>query len=53
MEMLCRHRAVLESANREKWLAEAERWRAAARDKATSDFQNEEHGRLRLWPSPS
>ena len=41
MEMLCRQRAVLESAARAKWLAEAERWRALlAHQKATADFQD-------------
>jgi hypothetical protein len=55
MEMLCRQRAVLESADRGKWLAEAERWRASAHQKATADFQtmSEEHPSLHAWPSPS
>jgi hypothetical protein len=53
MEMLCRHRAVLENANSAKWLAEAERWRTMAHQKATADFHNEELGKLRPWPSPS
>jgi hypothetical protein len=53
MEMLCRQRAVLESADSGKWLAEAERWRARAHEKATTDFQDTEKGRLRPWPSPS
>lgn len=53
MEMLCRQRAVLDSADRDKWLAEAERWRARAHEKAATDFQDTEKGRLRPWPSPS
>jgi hypothetical protein len=52
MEMLCRQRAVLESADSVKWLAEAERWRVRAHEKAMADFQKEE-GKLRPWPSPS
>jgi hypothetical protein len=52
MEMLCRQRAVLESADSVKWLAEAEQWRVRAHEKATADFQKEE-GKLRPWPSPS
>jgi len=53
MEMLCRQRAVLDSADRDKWLAEAERWRTRAHQIATIDFQDAEKGRLRPWPSPS
>jgi hypothetical protein len=53
MEILCRQRAVLESADSAKWLAEAERWRAREHEKATADFHDPEEGRLRAWPSPS
>jgi hypothetical protein len=41
MEMLCRQRAVLKSANAEKWLAEAERWRRVAYKEAADQFQGE------------
>jgi hypothetical protein len=34
-------------------VAEAERWRALAHEKATADFQSTEPGRMRPWPSPS
>ena len=55
MEMLCRRRAVLESADRAKWLAEAERWRALAYQEAASQFQGigeNVEGQKRPWPSP-
>jgi hypothetical protein len=38
MEMLCRRRSVLESADRVKWLAEAERWRVLAYQKTVANF---------------
>lgn len=52
MEMLCRQRAVLEGADRAKWLAEAELWRELAHQKAVTDFQEPKEKGLKRWPSP-
>jgi hypothetical protein len=52
MEMFCRHRAVLDSADRGKWLKEAERWRSFAHQQTAAEFQQmQPSGRMWSWPS--
>jgi len=38
MELLCRHRATLDTAHGWKWLGQAERWRELARREAASHY---------------
>jgi hypothetical protein len=51
MELLCRHRAALDSTHSWKWLGEAERWRDLAHREAASRFHMRA-GPMAMGPSP-
>ena len=51
MELLCRHRATLDSVHRWKWLGEAERWSDLAHREAASCFQRRA-GPMPMGPNP-
>ena len=51
MELLCRHRAALDSIHQWKWLGEAERWHNLAHREAASRFPNRA-GPMAMEPNP-
>ena len=51
MELLCRHRAIVDSVHRWKWLGEAERWSDLAHSEAASWFQRRA-GPMAMGPNP-
>jgi hypothetical protein len=50
MELLCRHRAVLDSQHNWSWLGKAERWREFAHRETASDY-TEHPGPMAMGPN--
>jgi hypothetical protein len=51
MELLCRHRAALDTQHSWKWLGEAERWKDLAHREAASRFHAEHAGSMTMGPN--